>query len=51
MTPGVPVGISVGGKLWQAPMVAKPFAGQRLQISLLSRTQTLQLYRLLVPSG
>jgi hypothetical protein len=45
------VGISVAGKLWQAPTVPKPFAGLRLSISLLSRTQAHQLYRLVVPSG
>jgi hypothetical protein len=48
---GSAVGISVAGKLWQAPMVAKPFAGQQLQISLLSRNQALWLHRLLVPPG
>ena len=45
------VGISVAGKLWQAPMVARPFPGQRLQIQLLSRNQARQLHRILVPSG
>jgi hypothetical protein len=48
---GGAVGISVAGKLWQAPQVFKPFPGQRLQITLLSRNQALQLYRILVPSG
>jgi hypothetical protein len=48
---GSAVGISVAGKLWQAPMVFKPFPGQRLQITLLSRNQALQLHRILVPSG
>jgi len=44
------VGITVAGKLWQAPVVFKPFAGQRLEISFLSRNEARQLYRLLVPS-
>jgi hypothetical protein len=48
---GSAVGISVAGKLWQAPMVFKPFPGQRLQITLLSRNQALRLHRILVPSG
>jgi hypothetical protein len=45
------VGISVGGKLWQAPQVRTPFPGQHLQITLLSRNQALQLHRILIPSG
>jgi hypothetical protein len=45
------VGISVAGKLWQAPMVFRPFPGQRLEISLLSRNQAVHLHRMLVPSG
>lgn len=45
------VGISVAGKLWQAPIVRQPFPGQRLEISLLSRNQALQLHRTLVSSG
>lgn len=45
------VGISVAGKLWQAPQVLSPFPGQQLQISLLSRNQAVHLYRMLVPSG
>jgi hypothetical protein len=48
---GSAVGISVAGKLWQAPMVRRPFPGQRFQIALLSRTQARQLYRILIPSG
>jgi hypothetical protein len=48
---GSAVGISVAGKLWQAPQVQQPFPGQRLQITLLSRNQARQLHRLLVPSG
>jgi len=44
------VGITVAGKLWQAPMVFEPFRGEQLQISLLSRNQAVQLYRMLVPS-
>lgn len=42
------LGVSVDGKLWQAPQVAQPFPGQQLQVDLLSRNQALQLYRLLV---
>jgi len=45
------VGISVAGKLWQAPLVQQPFPGQRLQITLLSKNQARQLYRILIPSG
>jgi hypothetical protein len=45
------VGISVAGKLWQAPLVWRPFPGQHLEITLLSRNQALQLHRTLVPSG
>jgi hypothetical protein len=48
---GSAVGISVAGKLWQAPMVFKPFPGQQFQITLLSRNQAVQLHRILVPSG
>jgi hypothetical protein len=45
------VGISVAGKLWQASLVWRPFPGRHLEITLLSRNQALQLYRVLVPSG
>lgn len=48
---GDALGVSVAGQLWQAPQVAGPFPGQQLQISLLSRNQARQLYRLLVPSA
>ena len=48
---GSAVGISVAGKLWQAPMVGRPFPGQRLQITLLSRNQARQLHHILVPAG
>jgi hypothetical protein len=48
---GGAVGISVAGKLWQAPQVRAPFPGQHLQITLLSRNQALQLHRILIPSG
>jgi hypothetical protein len=48
---GSAVGISVAGKLWQAPQVRRPFPGQQLQITLLSRNQALQLHRILVPTG
>jgi hypothetical protein len=37
---------------WEDDMVvAQPFSGQLLQIELVSRTQALELYRLLVPAG
>ncbi len=46
------LGMSVAGKLWQAPQTrSKVNALRAEQINLLSRTQALQLYRLLVPSG
>src|SRR5580700_10837338 len=48
---GSAVGISVAGKLWQAPQVRTPFPGQHLQITLLSRNPARQLHRILVPSG
>jgi hypothetical protein len=48
---GSAVGISVAGKLWQAPQVRQPFPGRRLQITLLSRNQARQLHRILVPAG
>jgi hypothetical protein len=49
---GDAVGMSVAGKLWQAPQPRRKFIALRAeQITLLSRTQAFQLYRLLVPSG
>jgi hypothetical protein len=49
---GDAVGMSVAGKLWQAPQLRRKFIALRAeQINLLSRTQAFQLYRLLVPSG
>ena len=45
------LGVTVDGKLWQAAKIAQPFSGGGFQIALLSRSQALQLYRLLVPSG
>ena len=49
---GDAVGMSVAGKLWQAPQPrSKVNALRAEQVNLLSRTQALQLYRLLVPSG
>lgn len=48
---GDAVGISVAGKLWQAPQPRRKFIALRAeQINLLSRNQASQLYRLLVPS-
>ena len=47
---GDAVGMSVAGKLWQAPQVRRRFTALRAeQINLLSRNQAFQLYRLLVP--
>jgi hypothetical protein len=49
---GDALGMSVAGKLWQAARPRSKFNALRAeQINLLSRTQALQLYRLLVPSG
>jgi hypothetical protein len=46
------VGMSVAGKLWQAPQPRRKFAALRAeQINLLSRSQARQLHRLLVPAG
>ena len=44
--------ISVAGKLWQAAQPRQKIIALRaVQITLLSRNQAVQLYRLLVPSG
>jgi hypothetical protein len=49
---GDALGMSVAGKLWQAPQTRRRTIALRAeQINLLSREQALQLYRLLVPSG
>jgi len=49
---GDAVGMSVAGKLWQAPQLRRKFIALRAeQINLLGMTQALQLHRLLVPSG
>jgi hypothetical protein len=45
------VGISVAGRLWQAPQVLAPFSGKQFRIDLLSRKQALQLRRILTSSG
>jgi hypothetical protein len=46
------VGMNVAGKLWQAPQILRKYGALRAaQINLLSRSQALQLHRLLVPSG
>ena len=48
---GDALGMSVAGKLWQAPQPLRKFAALRAeQINLLSKNQASQLYRLLVPS-
>jgi hypothetical protein len=49
---GDALGMSVAGKLWQAPQVrSRATAFRAEQINLLSRAQALQLHRLLVPSS
>jgi PadR family transcriptional regulator, regulatory protein PadR len=49
---GDALGMSVAGKLWQAPQPRGKFVALRAeQINLLSRSQAFQLYRLLVPPG
>jgi len=49
---GDALGMSVAGKLWQAPQTRRKVTALRAeQINLLSREQAQQLYRLLVPSS
>jgi hypothetical protein len=49
---GDALGMSVAGKLWQAPQTRRKFTALRAeQVNLLSRHQAFQLYRLLIPSG
>ena len=49
---GDAIGMSVAGKLWQAPQLRRKFIALRAeQINLLSRSQAFQLYHLLVPSS
>jgi hypothetical protein len=49
---GDAVGMSVAGKLWQAPQLRRKFNALRAeQVNLLSRTQAFQLHSLLIPSG
>jgi hypothetical protein len=49
---GDALGMSVAGKLWQAPQTRRKVTALRAeQVNLLSRDQALQLYHLLVPSG
>jgi hypothetical protein len=45
------LGASVAGKLWEAVQVLGQFPGQQVRIILVSRSQALQLYRILVPPG
>jgi hypothetical protein len=48
---GDALGMSVAGKLWQAPQPRRKVGALRAeQINLLSRAQAVQLYRLLVPT-
>jgi hypothetical protein len=49
---GDALGMSVAGKLWQAPQTRRKVNALRAeQINLLTRNQARQLHRLLVPSG
>jgi hypothetical protein len=49
---GDAVGLSVDGKLWQAPRLRRGLIALRAeQINLLSRSQAFQLYRLLIPAS
>jgi hypothetical protein len=48
---GADVGLSVAGKLWQARQADRTTTVQGAQILLLSRSQAVQLHRLLVASG
>ncbi|HUA41598.1 MAG TPA: hypothetical protein VMA32_08535 [Streptosporangiaceae bacterium] len=49
---GDALGMSVAGKLWQAPQPRRQVVALRAeQINLLSRTQAVELYHLLIPSG
>jgi hypothetical protein len=47
---GDALGISVAGRLWEAPQVRSAFSGQRLEIAVFTKNQALKLYRLLIPS-
>jgi hypothetical protein len=49
---GDALGMSVAGKLWQAPQTRRRFLALRAeQVNLLSSNQAVELHRLLVPSG
>ncbi len=48
---GDSLGISVAGRLWEAPKVLQPFSGRQFEVSFFSRNQALQLHRILVPQG
>jgi hypothetical protein len=43
--------ISVAGRSWALPIVARPFTGRQFQIPLSNRNQALQLQRILAASG
>jgi hypothetical protein len=45
------LGISIAGRLLEAPRVVRPFSGQHFSIAVLSRNQAVQVHRLLVTSG
>jgi hypothetical protein len=48
---GAAIGMSVAGKLWQAPQVQRLFSGRGAQITLLSKDQARQLHDLLAPAS
>jgi hypothetical protein len=48
---GAAIGMSVAGKLWQAPQVRRLFSGRGAQITLLSKNQARQLHGLLAPAS
>jgi hypothetical protein len=43
--------VIVAGQTWQAPQVLQPFSGQQLQIFFPSKTEALQLHRILAPAS
>lgn len=48
---GGALAINIDNKTWEAPQVIQPFPGRQFQIALPSRSQAIQLYRILVPLG
>jgi len=43
--------VIVAGKTWQAPQVLQPFSGQQFGVFMPSKTEALQLHRILVPAS